>query len=237
MDQYKSQLTERQDNYVKGDAKMTNQKMAVVVQASVEPVIKAISEVKKSVQDLRMENNSQAVNFFRTASKKQDDHIASTNQQLQLVLNTVRNLLPARQGLPAKPPAPAAAATNALPYPAPQGQSFQGYQAGNGLAPTGFPGPPPTFQPTPTFNQAPPTFNLPANNFNQPTGPPTYCPAPINFNQAPPVFHPVYQPMMHQQQQGQQQQGQPQQQQPGSSHTFYQVSGSTISKLRMASLF
>ena len=218
-------MTERVDCYVKGDAKITNQQMAVVVKASVEPLMKVVCEVKKGIQDFRMDSNSQVVNFVKSSAKKQEDQAGVTNQQLQLILNTVRNLLPARPSPPAKPTAssaPAAATAGLGSYPSHQGQGFQqqGFQQQGFLgAPPGFPGPPPSLQ-------APPTFPIPPS-YNQAAGTSPYSPAPVTFQGPPPApYHglPVYQspqPGVHQQ--GHMQGQQPP---PGSSH-FYQVASTT----------
>ena len=216
-------LTERNDNYVKGDAKLTNQKMAVVVQASMEPLMKGIAEVKKGLQDLRMEGNNQTVNFVRNTSKKNDDQIAALRGQLQQVHNTVRTLLPSPASTPVvKLQAPPAGPPPSFPPPSPaQGQAFtsQGYQPGGGSAPTVFPGPPPTYSSSPfsqgptNFNQAPNSFSQGPNTFNQAPGPQAFNQNLNNFNPALNPFHPngqvIYHPMANQ----------------GGPSNFYQVIG------------
>ena len=108
-------LTLRIDNYVKGDKKMTNQQIATVVKAALDPLVKKMDSMQGGLQVVRAESSAAAGTFYKKVINRQDDIFSS------LLANgkSIKALAPApRPGQGGPPQFP-------FPFPLP-GQGFQG---------------------------------------------------------------------------------------------------------------
>ena len=134
-------LTLRLDNYVKGDMKMTNQQMATVVKAALDPLVKRMDSVQGGLQVVRAESSAAAGTFYKKVINRQEDIFGL------IIANgkAVKALAPApRLGQVGPPPFP-------YNFPLP-GQGFQGPVSHNQSFPppaapaVQFAGPPPMVQ-------------------------------------------------------------------------------------------
>ena len=204
-------LTGRVDNFAKENLKLTNKQLATVVQASLEPLVKNINELKRAVITTKLENHDQSMNYFKVAMRKHKDEASKVTQQFQQVHNICRNLLPAPTVKQPSTPA----------FPPPQGFPPQGYQSSNVTAPAGFPGPPPTFGlAPPSFSMAPSIYNPTQPSYNNQM----MYQGPMVTQQAQPQMpQQQMQPQMSQQQ-VQPQMSQQQMQPPQGNNSYFQVS-------------